>query len=118
MVLVIDDDPDILRLLAMLLGSEGCATREAATPQAALSMLSGVDVAIVDQRMPAMTGTQFIAAARAAGSRCRFLVISAESRSAADAAAVGVSFLPKPLDVRAMMDEVERLFALGPEGPR
>ena len=50
-----------------------------------------------------------------AGARARFLVISAEGRSEQLARAAGAEgFLAKPLDVRRMMGEVERLFALAP----
>ena len=60
--------------------------------------------------MPGMSGTEFVGAAKAGGATCGFLVISGhgalgEQRSGVD------GFLPKPLDVREMLREVERLFA-------
>ncbi len=113
--MVLDDDADILNVLAMVLTSEGCVARESLSPEEALMQLDGVDVVVVDQAMPEMTGTEFIAAARGAGARARVLVISAEGRSEQLARAAGAEgFLAKPLDVRRMMGEVERLFALAP----
>ena len=65
--MVLDDDADILNVLAMVLTSEGCVARESLSPEEALMQLDGVDVVVVDQAMPEMTGTEFIAAARGAG---------------------------------------------------
>jgi two-component system response regulator GlrR len=120
-VLVVDDDPDILKLLGMCLAAEACEVREALAPADALEKLTGVDVVVVDQRMPTMSGTEFIAAARARGHTCRFLMISGQRRAREEAAQAGAdAFLAKPLGARELMAEVERLFHLGlgnTEGP-
>lgn len=119
-VLVVDDDPDILKLLGMVLAAEGCEVREALAPAEALGKLERVDVVVVDQRMPTMSGTEFIAEARGRGYTCRFLVISGQRKARDEAAQAGAdAFLAKPLGARELMVEVERLFYLvhPPAGP-
>lgn len=114
-VLLVDDDPDILTLLGMLMESEGCVVRTTPTPIEALTMLSDVDVVVVDQRLPTMTGTELIASARAQGYAARFLVISGHPDAKRDADHAGAEgFLAKPIEVRPLMNEVERLFLRAP----
>lgn len=112
-VLVVDDDPDILRVLGMCLSAEGCAVREALSGTDALAMLDRVDVVVVDQRMPAMNGTEFVAAARAQGYAGRVLIISSSRSARTDASVANAdSFLAKPIGPRELISEVERLFYL------
>lgn len=117
-VLVVDDDPDILKVMGLVLESEGCVVRQASDPHEALGLLDGVDVVIVDQRLPSMTGTELIQAARdRRGCPARFLVISGHRASANEArSAASEGYLPKPLEVRTLIAEVERLFHLAPMG--
>lgn len=118
-VLLVDDDPDILRVLGMCLSSEGCDVREAHSGTDAVCKLDGVDVLIVDQRMPNMCGTDLILSARAKGYVGRALVISSSrnARSNADAACAD-GFLAKPIGPRELIAEVERLFYLNVPGFR
>jgi two-component system KDP operon response regulator KdpE len=112
-VLLVDDDPDILRVLGMCLSAENCDVREAPSGADALCTLDGVDVLVVDQRMPNMCGTDVIASARAKGYAGRALVISSSrsARSEADVARAD-GFLAKPIGPRELIAEVERLFYL------
>lgn len=98
----------------MCLEAEGCEVRETMSPAAALERLDRVDVVVVDQRMPEMSGTDFIEAARSHGYDCRFLVISGKRGARAEAAQAGAEgFLAKPIGMRDLIGEVERLFYLG-----
>lgn len=98
----------------MCLEAEGCQVREASSPSNALVQLDHVDVVVVDQRMPEMSGTEFIEAARAHGYDCRFLVISGKRGARVEAAQAGAEgFLAKPLGMRELIGEVERLFYRG-----
>jgi DNA-binding response OmpR family regulator len=73
-----------------------------------------VDVAVVDQRMPRMSGTEFIQVARARHATARFVVISGREEIRAQALAAGAdSFLLKPISARELMSVIERLFASG-----
>lgn len=117
-MLVLDDDPDILNLLGMCLASEGCIVRTASDTAEALTQVEGVDVAIVDQRMPSMSGTEFIQAARGRHATARFVVISGRSEIRQEAIAAGAdTFLLKPISARELLLVVEKLFAAGPVFP-
>jgi DNA-binding response OmpR family regulator len=97
----------------MCLAAEGCQVRGALAPAQALGQLDQIDVVVVDQRMPTMSGTEFVAEARARGYACRFLVISGQRAAREEARVAGVDgFLAKPLGARELMAEVERLFCL------
>lgn len=112
-VLIVDDDPDILHVLGLILAAEGCDVREALSGAEALAALDRVDVLIVDQRMPQMFGTELVAAAQAQGFMGRVLLISGSDdvRTQAGSARID-SFLAKPIGPQRLMREIERLFYL------
>lgn len=61
-ILVVDDDPDVLRLTADLLTREGYDVLPAASPLQALDMLknvTGVDLMLIDAVLPMMSGPEF-----------------------------------------------------------
>lgn len=110
-VLVVDDDPDILRVLCMCLSSEGCDVREASSGSVALTMLTRVDVMVVDQRMPNVCSMDLVANARAQGFSGRVLVISGHRNLWAEMSLSLIDgFLAKPIGSRELLKEVERLF--------
>jgi DNA-binding NtrC family response regulator len=112
-VLIVDDDPDILHVLGLILAAEGCDVREALSGAEALAALDRVDVLIVDQRMPQMFGTELVVAAQAQGFMGRVLLISGSDdvRTQAGSARID-SFLAKPIGPQRLMREIERLFYL------
>ncbi|HEU4375980.1 MAG TPA: EAL domain-containing protein, partial [Telluria sp.] len=61
-VLVLDDDPLLLEYLELVLGGEGYAVHATTDPLRAFELLACHEVAVVlcDQRMPAMTGIEFV----------------------------------------------------------
>ena len=67
-VLVIDDDPDLVRLMTKFLRLEGFASVSASNGREALAYLQGggdASVILLDLRMPEMDGWAFRAAQRA-----------------------------------------------------
>ncbi|MDQ1315822.1 MAG: hypothetical protein QG662_1931, partial [Pseudomonadota bacterium] len=65
-LLLVDDEPAILSSLERLLRREGYPILTATSAQEGLELLANHDVAVVmsDQRMPRMSGTEFLARAR------------------------------------------------------
>lgn len=59
-VLVVDDQPDVREMIAILLEREGCTVETTALPQAALTLIrqtpDAYDLVILDQSMPQMRG--------------------------------------------------------------
>jgi CheY-like chemotaxis protein len=66
MVLVVDDDPDVREVAAIVLREAGYAVREAGSGPDALDLLAKgrVSLALVDYAMPMMSGVEFARAAR------------------------------------------------------
>ena len=72
-VLVIDDDPRVLRYAALLLRFEGHRVRTESTYADGLAAMAeaGVDVVVVDVRLGATSGLELLAAARRGGLAAR-----------------------------------------------
>lgn len=114
-VLIVDDHEGMRVLLREVLERAGVAeVRTAANGAEALALLAerDADVLLADQTMPGMDGCALIAAAHAAGSRARAIVISgrgeagfADAARAAGAAAV----LAKPISPRDLLQTIERV---------
>jgi DNA-binding response OmpR family regulator len=102
-VLLVDDDPEICRFLAMLLEIEGYAPAVATGAEEALAQCDRELPAaiLVDIAMPDVDGLELCALLRRRGVTCPILVISARpghelSRKAIDAGAD--EFIRKPFD--------------------
>ncbi len=111
-VLLVDDDPSILRLFARLLGEEylvltadsgvGAVERVEAQP---------VDLVLMDLKMPGLDGWMAMSLIRARLPRVPFLVVTSspdgdlEERARAAGAA---GFLPKPVDGETLRRAVAR----------
>ena len=99
-VLLVDDDPDVRRILVSSLEALSYAVTEAATGAAALEALQSMrpDWLVVDFAMPGMNGAQWAAAAWNRYPELPTVLISGYADTAAVEAAVGpnVSILRKP----------------------
>ena len=136
-VLVVDDEKNIRRTVAMVLESEGCAVEDAATAEAALERLGegGIDVVLLDVKLPGMSGMEalrhivgresFVGRGergdRARGGEAAVVMISGHATidDAVRATRLGAfDFLEKPLDrervVLSVRNALERA-ALGRE---
>ena len=117
-VLVVDDDPDIRRMLEDVLTDEGHQVRVASNGREALAFVEhqAVDLILLDLMMPVMDGPAFYQAYRARvdndPERAPVVVISADRNVREQAAQLGVdSYLTKPFDLDALLDQVERFTA-------
>ena len=111
-VLLVDDEPTILRILVRELGVEGYALRTATSGPEALARLAAEDVAVLvtDQRMPGMCGTDLIAKVRERSplTVCLLLVTGSDRETAARALARGSIYraLTKPWDFRELQQAI------------
>src|SRR5437016_11517137 len=64
-VLIVDDDPEVVRTFAAWLRLQGYEVRTASDGEAALPQVRGVDAIIVDARMPILDGLGFLRRVRA-----------------------------------------------------
>ena len=113
-ILVVDDDPDTVSLVAEVLEEEGFAVRRAFGGREALACAAELvpDVAIVDLIMPEMGGEEVCAALRANAryAATRVLVLSAAEDTRMVAAACDAdSAVTKPFTTELLVSEVHRL---------
>ncbi|MFN8559657.1 MAG: response regulator [Dehalococcoidia bacterium] len=114
-VLVVDDDPDIRRLLEEVLTDEGYETRLASNGAEALTAVAErePDLILLDLMMPVMDGRQFcerfLRSRDAGGRRAPVLVISADRALPEQARRMGVDgYIAKPFDIDHPLDVVAR----------
>jgi len=116
-ILVVDDEPSVVDALKIILNDNGFDTVGAANPRYAIELAARhkVDAAIIDLRLPEMSGLVALAAVR---ERCPDVVavlITAHDtpQMRADAIASGFSaVLPKPFSPSALLDVVRGALSL------
>ena len=122
-VLVVDDDPDLLRLIEIRLSAAGYAVSTAASGEQALSRMSVTRprLVVTDLKMAGMDGMALFEAARAHNPGLPVIILTAHGTipDAVEAVKRGVfGYLTKPFDAKALLSEVERAMAIagGPGG--
>jgi len=78
-VLIVDDEPELRRMLARVLGAEKMTVLTAVSGEDALELLDRevVDVALVDLQMPGLSGLELLTEARKRGSEVDFVIMTA-----------------------------------------
>jgi CheY-like chemotaxis protein len=78
-VLVVDDEPDVRLALRAMLESQGWKVEEAATGEEALERCRrpGIDVVVLDHKMPGLTGMEVARILREEGFRKPIVIYSA-----------------------------------------
>jgi DNA-binding NtrC family response regulator len=110
---VVDDEPNICRVLSQLFTREGWNVLTFGNPVEALNALAeaDVDVIISDLKMPQMTGVEFLQALRQRGSTVPLLVITAYGSIATAVEAIKLGaydFLCKPFELETVKLAVQR----------
>jgi len=112
-VLVIDDEQVVLDASARLLSAEGFEVMAALDAETgiALAQSGSPDLAVVDLKLPGMSGLDFLDRATSSGERLR--VILTTGISSADQAVAALSrgafdFLPKPFTYEELMSPILR----------
>jgi len=123
-VLVVDDEPNHARVMAIGLRVEGFQVETASDAEGALAVLAATpcDLAVVDLMMPGTNGIQLARLIRERHPQTRVVLMSAYHLSErqllrADCGAVG--FVPKPFDLtelaRFLRGKLPADASLGPE---
>jgi CheY-like chemotaxis protein len=113
-VLVVDDEPGVLKFMVETLRDAGYQAMEAADPGLALRLLTSDPPALLltDYSMPGMTGLELAERARAQVAGLKVLIVSGYADAGAlEASAARPALLRKPFDERALLDAVEEVFA-------
>jgi DNA-binding response OmpR family regulator len=110
-VLVVDDDPDLRMLIDMHVARLGHEVVTACDGEQALALLlgAGIDLLVVDNFMPKLTGVEVVMALRAQARSVRLPVIMVSALGPGEAD-VDVS-LPKPFSLKVLAAHVERLLS-------
>ncbi len=122
-VLLVDDDADLLKLLAMRLSGAGYDVRQARSGEEALALLplTNPGLVITDLRMEGMDGMRLFAALREQQPFLPVIIMTAHGSIPEAVAATrqgAFSFLAKPLDGKVLLREVERALGLSGATPK
>lgn len=118
-LLLVDDEPSILSSLKRLLRNEGYRIVTAASGSEGLQVLAeqAVDVIVSDQRMPGMTGVEFLRNVRQLYPDTVRIVLSGftELQTVTDAVNAGAiyKFLTKPWDDEQLRGHIQEAFSYG-----
>jgi len=112
-ILVVDDDPDQVATLALLLREAGHRVETATSPLYALTLAAefNADVVLLDIGMPVMNGYEVLARLKRDFPRARFYAITgrrAESETRSKAMNAGFhGYFVKPLDFSAIEEALQ-----------
>lgn len=112
-VVVADDDPTILGLLALLLEEEGYRVGTATNGQEALALIEGdsPSVLLLDVHMPVLDGPGVIRRLRDQGRTLPVILLSAEREGVGPRLAKelgAVTFIPKPFELDQILATVQQ----------
>ena len=116
-VLLIDDDPELLRLLSEYLGGRGLSVETAAQGPAGLERLGrgGIDLVVLDVMMPGMDGFEVLREIRRQG---QVPVVMLTARGDDTDRIVGLEmgaddYLPKPFNPRELLARIKAVLRRG-----
>jgi diguanylate cyclase (GGDEF)-like protein len=115
-LLLVDDEAGVLAALKRLLRRENYRVLTAESGEAALALLAEHEVGVIltDQRMPGMSGTEFLARARAMHPRAVRMVLSGYTGLDSVTEAINrgeiFKFLTKPWDETELLDAIRAAF--------
>jgi len=116
-ILVVDDDPDLLRLMQIRLSAAGYNVTTADSAEQALAhfAVARPQVVVTDLRMGNMDGIALFDAVHVQNPTLPVIVLTAHGTIPDAVAAVKrglFGYLTKPFDARALLGEIERAFAV------
>jgi DNA-binding response OmpR family regulator len=110
-VLVVDDDPRILKMLCSFLKADGYEVMTAEDGQTALDLVASTPPSLVllDLNLPDIQGDDVFRQARATGYLGPIVLISADLRAEQVAQSLGTACLTKPFDPADLFQLIEQL---------
>lgn len=119
-ILVVDDDPVVLRLVSLTLSDEGYQVRTASDGVEAVQVAARdpIDLIVLDLEMPKMDGRTAFRALRAGGVTAPVLVLSAYGAHSARRELGAEAALDKPFDPFELVRRLEGLLPDGDTGGR
>jgi two-component system cell cycle sensor histidine kinase/response regulator CckA len=112
-VMVVDDEPMIRRLVASALSTSGYRVVDAETPEQAIRMMDShpsLDLLVTDVVMPEVGGPELVERMRLRQPRLKVLFMSGfEPTNLKSRLAHGAEFLPKPFRITDLLDRVGRM---------
>jgi two-component system, NtrC family, response regulator GlrR len=117
-ILVVDDDPDLLRLMQIRLSAAGYAVTTAESAERALAQLAVARprVVVTDLRMSGMDGMALFQSIQAQNPALPVIILTAHGTipDAVSAVKSGLfGYLTKPFEAKALLTEIERALSLG-----
>lgn len=108
-IIVVDDDPNTLAVLAKLLGGEGFGVQVSSGPSDALGLIERetFDILLTDLVMAEMSGLRLIEVARERQPHLRCCIMSGHERS--QEVPHDVRWVTKPIDFDELLDVIEAL---------
>src|SRR5215216_5775387 len=117
-ILVVDDDPDLLRLMQIRLSAAGYAVTTAESAERALAQLAVARprVVVTDLRMSGMDGMALFQSIQGQNPALPVIILTAHGTipDAVSAVKSGLfGYLTKPFEAKALLTEIERALSLG-----
>lgn len=115
-ILIVDDDPAVLRLTATVLERSGYGIVRASNGLEALMLYSSyaqrLDLVLTDVDMPEMNGVELAARIRAANPTAKVLLMSGRVPPRVDVSEID-TVIPKPFHVEKLLDAIRRMLNCG-----
>ena len=114
-VLIVDDQPEVLRVYARALEIDGCDTQTAASAQAALDLINATppDAILLDLRMPYVNGLGFLYRLREAHPGIPVAIVtgapSVDVQTTQEIQELGAELAFKPMTIAELQSVARRL---------
>jgi len=112
-VLIVDDDPSVLRMLRLVFVADGFDVTTATNGREALAAVEAAKpgAIVLDLEMPVMDGREFFHELREKGDETPVLILSAYGAERARRELKAEAFVSKPFEPDYLVQEVEKLLA-------
>jgi CheY-like chemotaxis protein len=110
-ILILEDNPELLQVLALSLRSAGFTVTAFASPHEALKNIHEAEVLVTDYHMPGMTGLEVARRAYAQGWRGSLFLMSGRSSAITEPIEHPLlrSFLDKPFSASELVEKLRLL---------